>query len=746
MPHPGNLLSATTEMVDPNTSGWRVRLNCSTALASGGRNGPGCLRLSATAAGEMQAETVTAYPVSAGEVYHVLADASAAAQPERIGIEWLDGTLTPVGPITWSMTTATASTGWHRVSVAGPCPDGATRARVILSSTTTAAGALHYWENAYLGAPVRTSGNLLPFNVEAGGEISPSGWVAETNGTVGRTAPALPWSWDFLLAGGHVMTLTATDAGDTSMAVAERVHAQPGHEYLAYAYLGPPTTASTAWLELRFHDEGGNLLQATRGTLAAASTGLQRQRASAIAPAGTVTCSLAVGLTGATAGQVLRTEGVVITAAPPLRDGSVIPYAAASFEQGTGGWTVTSGPATIARSTPWGIAAVEGSYCLTVTSTTAAASILRSPRIPIDPSVTETADWRMEVSAQITAGSWTHVRRIRWYDASGDLLDTYTSSAETMPSPGWWYLAISTPAPAGASAAEIDHEITATSSASAFYMDRVALWPMRAPTSITPVPESASVTLTLRDLTAGQLISIWRVTSDGVRTLVRGPSGLMDRVLITGDLLILEDHEAPLGVPVQYRIEIHRLTGELAARRWTDPVTIAPGSPNYVWLKDPARPYRNTKVLVQRGVDWSRPIERTEHHVRGRRNAVVLSDVRGGLAGTLSIWTQGDADRTRLHWLLDSGSTLLLQAVPGMGVEDVYVSVGDITEGRVADYGREPWRTWDLALTQVDMPTTGTDGSGARVWQDILTEQPTWEAVRDRYATWEAGRFGWTGG
>lgn len=745
MPHPGNLLSATTEMVDPNTSGWRVRVNCTSSLGTGGRNGPGCLRLAATAAGEMQAETVTAYPVTAGDVYHVLADASAAAQPERIGIEWLDGTLTPVGDITWSMTTATAAAGWHRVSVAGPCPDGATRARVILSSVAGSAGALHYWENVYLGPPIRTSGNLLPFNVEAGGEISPTGWVAEANGTVGRAAPAQGWSWDFLLAGGHVMTLTATTTGDASMAVAERFHAQPDHEYLAYAYLGPPTADSTAWIELRFHGEDGGLLQATRALLAAAGTGLQRQRVSAIAPAGTVTCSLAVGLTGATAGQVLRTEGVVITAAPPLQDGSVVPYAAASFEAGTGGWS-SAGPAVIARSTPWGAAAAEGSYCLTVTSATATTSVLRSPRLPIQPALTAATGWRLQAYVNVASGTWTHVRRIRWYDADGGLIEEYSSLPDSVPSPQWWSVSVSMQAPAGSAAAEIDHELTATSSGAVLYLDRVALWPMRAPTTAIPVPESASITLTLRELTAGQLISIWRVTPDGTRTLVRGPSGLMDRVPIMGDLLVLEDHEAPLGVPVFYRIEIYHSTGQLSGRRWTDAVTIAPGDANYAWLKDPARPYRNTKVLVQRGVDWSRPIERTEHHVRGRRNAVVLSDVRGGLAGTLSIWTQGDADRPRLHWLLDSGSTLLLQAAPGMGVEDVYVSVGDITEGRVADYGREPWRTWDLAITQVDMPTTGTDGSSSRVWQDVLTEQPTWEAVRDRYATWEAARFGWTGG
>ncbi|URN11375.1 hypothetical protein LUW77_03545 [Streptomyces radiopugnans] len=351
---PGNLLSATTESMDPNTSGWRARANCAKSLGTGGRNGDGALVLTSSAAGEMMAETVTAYPVAPGELYLVFADASSSTQPERIGIEWLTESLTPVGSVTWSMTTASASASWHRVSVAGECPAGATRARVLLSSTASAASRTHFWENVYLGPPIRYLGNLLPYNVESGGELDTSGWTAETNATVARLAPVLGWLTTWYLAGGHLVAVTAVADGDTAMRCTERVVATPGTDYLAYAYLGPPSVAVQPWIELRFYDDGGALLLAERAWLAQPGTGIYRQHVSAVSPASTAEAEIAVGMTAATAGQALWVEGVVVVVAPELAAGTVVPYEDASFEQGVGAWTVASGPGTIARTSPWG--------------------------------------------------------------------------------------------------------------------------------------------------------------------------------------------------------------------------------------------------------------------------------------------------------------------------------------------------------------------------------------------------------
>ncbi|WP_181785066.1 hypothetical protein [Streptomyces phytophilus] len=732
---PGNLLSVTTESVDPNTSGWVKKLNCTISLGSGGRNGAGTLIVKSVAAGEMQARTVSSYPIAAGETYHAFADASGATVPERIGIRWLTAANTEIS-VTWSLTTAAASATWHRISVGGVAPPDAARAQVLLSSTPAAAAVISFFENVYLGLPQHIMGNLLPWNAESP-EIDTTSWTGIGSVTIARTVPVVQWPVDYYPTGGHVVSMTATAAGDQAMRTA-RVPCTEGQEYLAFCYLNPPTSAADTWVEVRFYDAADTQLQATRGELAAPGTGWYRQRASAVAPAGAVTCALAVGIDSASLGQVLRVEQAVIGTDLEFRPDSVVRYSDASFEQGVSGWSVTSGVATAPRSTPWGAVAYEGSYSLIVSSATATTSVIRSPRWSLGGDVSGLSH-RIEVYTNVTAGSWNSILRVRWYDAGSSFISSTASSPTAVPTPNWWWLQNDFTPPTGAARAEIELELTATAVSSAVAIDRVALWQVLPFFLVTAQPGTGSVTITLRELEPGELLSLWRVGSDGIRTLVRGPDGLVDRIPITSDLMVFEDYEAPLGVPVSYAAECYDASDNaLESFRQSDTVTVDPGDPNLAWLKDPGLPQRNLRLLVERAPDWTRPIEQTGHRIRGRRNTVTISDVRGGLEGELAVWTRDDAERTALHWLLDSGNTLLWQAAPGMGVDDMYVSVGEATEARITTYAPEGWRAWSLPLTQTDMPTAvGVGGSAGRTWQDILSENTTWQDVLDRFATWE---------
>ncbi|GHD70118.1 hypothetical protein GCM10010317_076730 [Streptomyces mirabilis] len=734
MPIPGNLLSATTESIDPNQSGWTPKLNCTILWATGGRNGPGALNVKSVAAGEMQARTVSSYPVVAGTVYETFSD-TAGAVAERIGIRWLNSSGTEIS-ITWSLTTAGASASWHRVSVAGQAPVGATQAQVLLSSTELGAAVPHYWENIYLGLPIRTTGNLLPFNTEST-EIDTSGWTAVVNATVSRQVPVVSWAVDAYTAGGHTLAMTAVAAGNASVLAVDRPTVTPGVEYLAYAYLNPPTLAAVAWIELRYYDATGNQIAAQRSTLAPPGTGMYRQRASLVAPANAATCSVAAGLDGASAGQVLRLETVVVTVAPKFAAGSIITYSAASFEQGgPAGWTTASGVATLDRTTPWGAAWFEGSYALAITSTTVTASTIRSGRFA---GAAAGLNFRAQVIAHVGAGSWTGVAvKIRWYDAANTDLGASVGVNYVMPSGSWYILNSDAIAPAGATQAAVELVVTSGATNSVLHIDQVALWQVMPQTAVVPVDGDGYIQLTLRELTLDSLLTVYRVAPDGSRTLVRGPSGLLSLNVITSDLMIIEDHEAPLGVQLYYRIEIYNPSGTLAGTRTSALVTLTLADINECWIKDPGNPQRGCRVLVQHAPDWLRPVEQSAYVVRGRRNKVVLSGQRQGLEGDLAIWTRTDDERAALHLLLDSGNVLLWQANPGMGVDDMYVTVAQIIEARTGGVAQEPWRAWTLPLVQADMPvTTGVNGAQGRTWQDILTQFATWGDVRNVYATWE---------
>jgi hypothetical protein len=732
---PGNFLSSVTESIDPNTSGWKVKLNCTISLGSGGRNGDGCLAVKSVAAGEMQAITVSSYQVTPWTEYEAFCDA-AGTVGERIGIRWLNSSNAEIS-ITWSMTTSPASSSWHRIAVGGVAPDGAARAQVVVSSTPAAGNVTQFYENFYLGFPYTTTGNLFAFNTESS-EIDASGWFNEVNCTVARAAPPVQWAVDNYWAGSHAIAMTATANGNASMRSTDRPDATPGVEYIAHAYLNPPTAASTTWVELRFYDASGIQIQATRGVLAAPGTAWYRQRASAVAPAGTASCSIAVGIDSATAGQVLRLDWVVAATAPVLYADSMLPYADTSFEQGVAGWSVTSGAATIVRSSPWGAYHFDGSYAGSITSATATTSVVRSGRFLLPTGATAGQNVRTKVMGQVAAGGWTVARGIRWYDAANTDLGASTSTPITAPSPDWWSLSNDFTIPANAAQAAIEYTLTATAPTSTWVIDMVGMWLALPANNVEAHDDTASITLTLRELTIGQLLTVYRVLPDGSRTLVRGPSGLYSQTSITADEIIVEDYEAPLGVAVSYYIETLTVGSSTPSYQTTSTVTLDPGDRNECWLKDPGQPQRNLKVLVARAPDWQRSIEQAEMRVRGRRNSVILSDVRGGLEGDLQIWTRSDDERAAPHWLLDSGNVILWQAVPGMGVTDMYVTVGQITEARVSGYAPEPWRAWTLPLKQVDMPTTtGVAGSAGRTWQDILTQFATWQDVLNSYATWE---------
>jgi hypothetical protein len=735
---PGNFLSSTTERVDPNTSGWVAALNCSIALGSGGRNGDGCLKLTSSAAGEMRAQTASFAQVKAGELYWAFCDASSATVPVRIGIEWrrLDNVVLST---TWSVTTSSALASWHRISVAGQAPASAKYARVIVSAVTPgAAGVISYFENAYFGYPLRFAGNVLSFNAEQGMEVDTSAWGVESNCTLTRTCPPVSWPVDWYYAGGEILTLTVTASGNASALCVERPAVTPGKEYMGYAYLNPPTSGSATWVELRFYNAAGTQIQATRSQLAAPGTGLYRQIASAVAPAAAASASLALGITGATAGQVLRSEGAVVKARTTTTVSSIpstnaILYADAHFEQGVGQWTVNSGVATIARSSPWGAQFFSEDYSLTVTSATATASVLRSGVYP----VTAGLNWRIRTGAKRVAGGWTLNPSIRWFDAGSALISTSTTTASSLPSDGaWWTVYQDYLAPAGAVTAQIDWTVTATSASSTLQLDSVNLWQVLPATEVSSDDETASATLILREMDTTTTMTAYRVLSDGSTALVRGRDGLLDAVPVPTDTATYQDYEAPLGVSFQYRIEFYSTsTGLLTSVRTSTTQFIDPGDRDYAWLKDPYRPQLNRRVLVQKAPDWQQPIDQTVHRPRGRQNAVILSGVRGGREGDLVVWTQSDDERDGLRFLLASGGVQLWQSAPGMGESDVYVSVANTAAPRVTTYAPESWREWTLPLTEVDRPTGGVAGSATWTVQDVDIENDSVVTLLSRYKT-----------
>lgn len=736
---PGNFLSAATEAIDPGISGWVAKANATISLGSGGRNGDGVLAVRSAAAGEAQARTASSYPVDVAQTYYAFADASGATVPERIGIQWLTAAGADLS-VTWSLTTTAASSSWHRISVGAVAPLGAVRARVLLSMMTPAAGGVFgYFENVYFGLPLRLALNLLSFNAEQGGEIDLTAWAAETNGTLTRTAPPVGWPVDWYYSGGETLTLTVTAAGNAAALCAERPSVEEGQEYLAYAYLNPPTSASTTWVELRFYDATGAQMSAARGVLAASGTGWYRQSTSGVAPAGAVSAGIAFGITGATAGQVLRSEGAVLKIRTANLTNSypnvnVVLAADANAETGVGQWTVNSGPATIARSTPWGAAGLSPyAYALVITSATAASSVLRSGRYP----VTELENWRILIAARRAAGGWSYSPTVRWFNAAGTLLATTTDIFLTVPADGvYWTFTSDQLAPAGAVTAELDLTFTATTTSSVLHVAGIAMVQILPATEATADDVTASAQVVFRELGAGTF-TLYRVLPSGERSLVRGPDGLIDAVPLGSDTFTVEDYEAPLGTAFSYQAEVRSLTtGAITSYRTSPTVALAAGERTMVWLKDPIEPQRNLHLMAQHPLPrMAQGIDQAISRVVGRSAPVVHSGQRYSGAGDLVVFTRTSAELTGLEWLLKPGHPLFIQASPVSGWRDLYASVGEMTPAPDGS-DEDDWSVVTLPLTEVDRPTGGQAGSASRTWNDVLVENATWGDVLARYDTW----------
>lgn len=730
---PGNLLSATTSTINPNASGWVAVENCVLSFVGATPSSPGWLVLTSSASGEMQAHTAALIPITPGGTYQTFADAQAYAVSERIGIQWTTSTGAVLST-TWSQTTASAAASTHRIGVAAVAPVNAACARVIVSATATATSQVNQFTNVYLGLPKRTSGNLFSFNVESCGNLNTAGWAVDANCTIAKGAPAFNWPPTTYVGGGEVIEATATAAGTMSIVTAEQPAVQPGREYVAYGYLIPPTSSSICWIELRWYNAAGTLLSTRRANLAAPGTSIYQQYVSDVAPSTAATCRLAAGITSATAGQVLGLDVVVAALASPTVPGNVLSFADTSFEASTAAWSVISGTATIARSTPWSsTGSWDHDYTLVVTATAGSTSVLASGTYP----VTSHPSWRSEIYAkgESTGGGFDITTTIHAYGTGGADLGAVAQAAQLMPdNDGWWIISSDMPLPAGTLTARVELTITPQTGSTKLAIDQVGLYPALPDFEVDPDGTLARNTIILRELDPSLSMTLTRIVG-GTQSLVRGPSGPLAAVPQTTTQMVIEDYEAPLGVPVSYRIDwIITSTGAFGGGATSPSVTIpAISDPSEVWIKDPLAPQRNVLVRGSVAPDWTRSIDQTVYQVRNRRNAVVLSDVRSGNTGTLQVWTLSDDERAGLDFALDTGDVLLVQFAPDLGIDDIYVSVGEVSAARVVP--SQPRRLWQLPLTQVDAPIGGVGGTAGWTVRDVAVTYSSVLAVVQAYDT-----------
>ncbi|MEV6684447.1 hypothetical protein AB0N28_03730 [Streptomyces sp. NPDC051130] len=591
---------------------------------------------------------------------------------------------------------------------------------MTITVTGLSAGAVVAADVMTLGVPTTWAGNLLSYNTSSG-ETDATGWSALTNCTVDRVTSD---SWE----GWYSLRLTSVAAGNTRANSTLSVPVTVGTVYTGMTYVKPTVTTDVI-LEIRWYDASDAFLSGSAVTWSAVPAGAwTRLTAIGTAPATATAARLAVRPQASGAGQTWLFDYNGLTLAP-LIAGNLLSYGTQSFEVDAAGWSAVSG-CTIARTTA---SQVQGAASMAITTTGGAATVKTVAAVPVTPRLAYKATAYLYHGA--TATNVDVDVLFTWYDALGVEITTGTYRWTTSPAAGWYTPMGADVAPDTAVSLRVAFRILSPGTGT-YYLDEAAVTRGGLGIIADVIPGAYGAAISLQGLTTGghTHYGVWRVRDDGALTAIRGETGDMTAVPITGDVAVATDYEAPLGVPLQYSVRVY--TGSDYLRAASRSVVIPEPPVTDVVVKDPVQPVRSSTLTVDTVPDWTRAARQGVHQISGRTTPIVITDVRTSRTGTMTVVTETRDDITRLWWLLESGNTLLIQWPSTWGEQDVYVQVGDVQETHILRWAKYQDRTWTLPLVEVDRPIGGLVGSATRTWADVEAESSDWLDVLTTHSAW----------
>lgn len=725
-----NLLSANVSGIETDATGWTAGTNTTRSQSTRFYAGSKSLQLTATASGSVSAVTAARVVVTAGDVltaYAYFSNVTAVAgHGSSVTVSWYAAVTggTALSTSTSASAILPTSTAWMTPPPAliATVPTGAAYASVTVTATGMAAAASVTVDQIMFGPPNLIAGNLLSY-ADQGVEVDTSGWQTIWQSTIGRSSATSFEGW-------YSLAQTSTAAGAMRIGMLNAVPVTAGVEYFGYAWVYGPITGAPFAISLRWYDASGTLLSvSTRNWMIPAASTWTRRAVIGTAPPGAVGVRLVPEPTAAASGEVWLYDQAAIMPAP-LVPGNLLGYSAQSFETTSTDWTATGG-CTIARTTT---RAWEGVASLAVTTTGGDATISLVSPVPVAPRQAYRAVPYIYTPGATPAQTVdiTYV----WLNAGGATLGT-SGIRWTLGTTAGWYAPIgSGVAPTGATGALITIRFNGVSSGIVFDVDNVLVAAGGVGVIADPIAGVYGARISLQGLTTGGFTTwgLWRMMPDGTTTPVRGATQDMTLMTIVGDVAVAEDYEAPLGVPVRYMVKLW--TGSTYVSATSTPIMLPEPPDTDVVIKDPTQPARWTTATVETLPDWQRAARQSVNPVRGRVRPIVISDIRQSRTGTLTMTTETAEERDQLWWVLESGSTLLIQWPTTWHETDMYVSVADAGEAHLTPIAVYSDREWTMPLTEVDRPVGGVIGSANRTWQDVLDENVDWMAVLAGSNSW----------
>lgn len=731
-----NLLPTDGSTFETGTTSWTADAVSSVEISTTHLEGNYSTKLTATVAATWHSGYSPKVPVTPGTVYagHVYVGRFPAlpGTTSRAVFEWFDNSGAFISASTgWEIPAGNEDGFWTAESptAIGTAPPSAVTTRIRVDINGLEVDEYVYFDNVYLCEAPRIEGNRLSFNAQSF-EGSLSDWTI--SGATGTRYPG-----NFITGAG--LFLLSVD-GACTVSLNDAVPVDEGTEYVAYSIVSLDSAGDVS-TTIEWYDSSDALLSSSESTQSIAVGGWYACGVGT-APSGAVGARLVLDIPGAA-----KLDQIQLKVAPNV-PGNLLTFNEYSFEASVPpmdneNFGTPSLSAEISS---------EGHRSVQATRTSAGPAMFGLARdIPITAGETYKlrtvlyADGR-EASA---TGTFKSALDIVWLNGSGNVVRD---------DEGPWF---DTPVAAG-SVPAVSKRITATAPPGAVYANiRVLLDTTNSTTDIYGVDEltfvkseplytidvDSDLGVIKSTLLLGidhdtypniDTLSVWRVEPDGTQVPVRGFGSELVDFPYPGVPFVFEDYEAPLGEEVWYRVVYSASNGE-------DPDTVlstakisAPVLDNdHMWFKAPGLPALNRKIVPESPIAWARQARSTTYDIVGRVNPIQVTSTRAGRTGALVALVWEVEDSETLNKMLDYGTPVLLQAMPGNGLNgNTYVHVGDVSEDPVSWNASVPFRRWGFALTQIDRPSGGMQGSALRTWDDAIGALETWSAFYDAYENW----------
>ena len=234
--------------------------------------------------------------------------------------------------------------------------------------------------------------------------------------------------------------------------------------------------------------------------------------------------------------------------------------------------------------------------------------------------------------------------------------------------------------------------------------------------TVTPEATSGRIRLEIEDPGGGAVTSDFFVVEasyDGGSTFAPLRAGSEGLIIPEAGAATVYNYDAPNGTLVSYRVyALHWYTdaeGVITAANSAYVKDTDSWSSDDWWLKHPTRPSLNFTPVMRSQPGRSSQIAQGVFHPLGRRDPVVVSDIRQSFTGEAVIRCESDDDRDALDAILADGQPLLLQAPAAAYWEDTWIAVSQHERTRPIDAEWSAYTFDSLAWTEVERVTESVE-------------------------------------